>query len=98
MSQSIARASTYHVATASPLLFSDAVAGAGLATAEIPEIIEQYWRAAQNALTAGFDGVEIHAANGYLIERPSLAAALQGINRLQLPAIDAHCPPGLSRQ
>jgi N-ethylmaleimide reductase len=40
-----------------------------LATAEIPEIIEQYRRAARNALAAGFDGVEIHAANGYLIEQ-----------------------------
>ena len=34
---------------------------------EIPAIIEQYRRGAQNALTAGFDGVEIHGANGYLL-------------------------------
>lgn len=40
-----------------------------LAVAEIPEIVEHYRRAAQNALAAGFDGVEIHAANGYLIEQ-----------------------------
>ena len=40
-----------------------------LGTAEIPEIVEQYRRAARNALAAGFDGVEIHAANGYLIEQ-----------------------------
>ena len=40
-----------------------------LSTAEIPEIVEQYRRAARNALAAGFDGVEIHAANGYLIEQ-----------------------------
>ncbi len=40
-----------------------------LATAEIPEIVGQYRRAARNALAAGFDGVEIHAANGYLIEQ-----------------------------
>jgi N-ethylmaleimide reductase len=40
-----------------------------LETAEIPLIIEQYVRAACNALAAGFDGVEIHAANGYLIEQ-----------------------------
>jgi N-ethylmaleimide reductase len=40
-----------------------------LAIAEIPEVIEQYRCAAQNALAAGFDGVEIHAANGYLIEQ-----------------------------
>ena len=40
-----------------------------LATEEIPGIIEQYRVAAQNALEAGFDGVEIHAANGYLLDQ-----------------------------
>jgi N-ethylmaleimide reductase len=40
-----------------------------LETEEISGIIEQYRRAARNALAAGFDGVEIHAANGYLIEQ-----------------------------
>ena len=40
-----------------------------LETAEIPAIVEQYAQAARNALTAGFDGVEVHAANGYLIDR-----------------------------
>ncbi|MFC3109526.1 alkene reductase [Undibacterium arcticum] len=40
-----------------------------LETAEIPGIIEQYRVAAQYALDAGFDGVEIHAANGYLIDQ-----------------------------
>ena len=38
-------------------------------TAEIPWIIEQYRQAAQNALEAGFDGVEIHSANGYLLDQ-----------------------------
>lgn len=36
---------------------------------EIPGIIEQYRVAAQNARQAGFDGVEIHAANGYLLDQ-----------------------------
>ncbi len=36
---------------------------------EIPEIVEQYRRAAENARRAGFDGVEIHGANGYLIDQ-----------------------------
>lgn len=36
---------------------------------EIPQIVEDYRRAAQNAKAAGFDGVEIHAANGYLIDQ-----------------------------
>lgn len=36
---------------------------------EISETIEDYVRAAQNAIEAGFDGVEIHGANGYLIDQ-----------------------------
>ena len=36
---------------------------------EIPGIIEGYAQAARNAMQAGFDGVEIHAANGYLLEQ-----------------------------
>lgn len=37
--------------------------------AEIPGIIGNYRRAAENAKSAGFDGVEIHGANGYLIDQ-----------------------------
>ena len=37
--------------------------------AEIPQIIEAFRRGAQNAQAAGFDGVELHAANGYLIDQ-----------------------------
>ncbi len=44
----------------------DFVMPRALETAEIPGIIEQYRRAAACAIPAGFDGVEIHAANGYL--------------------------------
>jgi N-ethylmaleimide reductase len=40
-----------------------------LETSEIPEIVEAYRQAARNALAAGFDGVEIHGANGYLVEQ-----------------------------
>jgi len=36
---------------------------------EIPGIVQDYRHAAMNAITAGFDGVEIHAANGYLIDQ-----------------------------
>ena len=40
-----------------------------LASDELPGIIEDYRRAARAAIDAGFDGVEIHAANGYLIDQ-----------------------------
>ena len=40
-----------------------------LRTDEIPRLLEDYRRAAGNARAAGFDGVEIHAANGYLIDQ-----------------------------
>jgi 2,4-dienoyl-CoA reductase-like NADH-dependent reductase (Old Yellow Enzyme family) len=36
---------------------------------EIPGIIEAYRRGAENAQRAGFDGVEIHGANGYLLDQ-----------------------------
>ena len=36
---------------------------------EIPRIVAAYAQAAKNARAAGFDGVEIHAANGYLIDQ-----------------------------
>jgi 2,4-dienoyl-CoA reductase-like NADH-dependent reductase (Old Yellow Enzyme family) len=37
--------------------------------AEIPGVVEAYRRGARNALAAGFDGVEIHGANGYLLDQ-----------------------------
>jgi 2,4-dienoyl-CoA reductase-like NADH-dependent reductase (Old Yellow Enzyme family) len=40
-----------------------------LALDEIPGVIEDYRQAARNALAAGFDGVQLHAANGYLIDQ-----------------------------
>ncbi len=40
-----------------------------LALEEIPGIIETFRRGAANALEAGFDGVEIHGANGYLLDQ-----------------------------
>ena len=49
--------------------FEPCVTPRALATGEIAMIVEQYRQAAVNALAAGFDGVEIHAANGYLIDQ-----------------------------
>jgi 2,4-dienoyl-CoA reductase-like NADH-dependent reductase (Old Yellow Enzyme family) len=40
-----------------------------LETDEVKTIVQSYKRAAQNAKEAGFDGVEAHAANGYLIDQ-----------------------------
>lgn len=40
-----------------------------LADDEIPALIDDYRRAAANALAAGFDGVEVHGANTYLLEQ-----------------------------
>lgn len=36
---------------------------------EMPYIVGQFERAARNAMEAGFDGVEVHAANGYLLDQ-----------------------------
>lgn len=36
---------------------------------EIPRVIDDYLKAARNAKAAGFDGIELHAANGYLIDQ-----------------------------
>lgn len=36
---------------------------------EIKNVVEEFKRGAQNAMEAGFDGVEIHGANGYLVDQ-----------------------------
>jgi N-ethylmaleimide reductase len=40
-----------------------------LATDEIPGVVEDYRCAAERACKAGFDGIEVHAANGYLLDQ-----------------------------
>ncbi|ATL46197.1 alkene reductase [Chitinophaga caeni] len=40
-----------------------------LSTTEVRDIVKDFARAAQNAIAAGFDGIEIHGANGYLVEQ-----------------------------
>jgi N-ethylmaleimide reductase len=47
----------------------DMQAPRALETEEIPRIVEDYRQAAANAKEAGFDGVEIHSANNYLLEQ-----------------------------
>jgi N-ethylmaleimide reductase len=48
-----------------------------LSTEEVRELVALYAQAARNALAAGFDGVEIHAANGYLVNQFISAQANQ---------------------
>lgn len=52
-----------------------------LETEEIPGIIQDYRHAAQNAIAAGFDGVEIHSANGYLLDQFLQDGSNQRIDR-----------------
>ena len=40
-----------------------------LDVSEIPELLEDYYHATRNAHAAGFDGVEIHSGNGYLLDQ-----------------------------
>src|ERR1700693_4617962 len=49
--------------------FTDISEPRALALEEIPGIIESFKRGTANALEAGFDGVEIHGANGYLLDQ-----------------------------
>ena len=49
--------------------FVDTSAPRALELAELPGIVADYRRAARNAIAAGFDGVEVHGANGYLLDQ-----------------------------
>ena len=49
--------------------FVPCVTPRALEAAEFPGLVQEYRHAACNALAAGFDGIEIHAANGYLLEQ-----------------------------
>jgi N-ethylmaleimide reductase len=49
--------------------FADVSEPRALALDEIPGIIDSFKRGAANAIAAGFDGVEIHGANGYLLDQ-----------------------------
>jgi 2,4-dienoyl-CoA reductase-like NADH-dependent reductase (Old Yellow Enzyme family) len=70
-----------------------------LTTEEIDEVIEAYRRGAQNAKDAGFDGVEIHGANGYLLDQflqdgtntrtDNYGGPIENRARLMLAAVDA---------
>jgi len=56
-----------HVSILRPV--TEYVTPRALKTAEIPGIVEDFRKGAENAKLAGFDGVEIHGANGYLLDQ-----------------------------
>ncbi len=66
---------------------------------EIPSVVDAYRRGAANAKTAGFDGVEIHGANGYLLDQflqdrsnkrtDAYGGAIENRARLMLEVADA---------
>lgn len=56
-----------HVSLIRPI--AEYVTPRALETSEVQDLVAQYKLAAENAKRAGFDGVEIHAANGYLIDQ-----------------------------
>ncbi|WP_153102009.1 alkene reductase [Paraburkholderia hayleyella] len=56
-----------HVSLVRPL--RDYVTPRALDLEEIPGIVEVYRKGAENAKAAGFDGVEVHGANGYLLDQ-----------------------------
>ncbi len=70
-----------------------------LSLAEIEGVVEAYRRGAENALRAGFDGVELHGANGYLLDQflqdgsnrrdDAYGGPIENRARLMLEAVDA---------
>jgi N-ethylmaleimide reductase len=70
-----------------------------LTLAEMPGIVDQYRRGAVNAKHAGFDGVELHGANGYLLDEflrdganhrtDAYGGSIENRARLPLEAVDA---------
>jgi N-ethylmaleimide reductase len=68
---------------------------------EIPAVVEGFRRAAENARRAGFDGVEVHGANGYLLDQflrsgsnqrsDAYGGSIEHRARLLLEVLDATC-------
>ena len=86
-----------HVSMTRPL--KDFVTPRALDRDEIPGVIAAYKTGAQNAKTAGFDGVELHGANGYLLDQflqstsnhrtDEYGGAIENRARLMLETVDA---------
>ena len=66
---------------------------------ELPDLVKQYVQAAKNAFSAGLDGIEIHAANGYLLDQflnsstnrrtDAYGGSIENRTRLLLEVVDA---------
>jgi len=79
----------------------DYVTPRALELSELPVLIERYAQAARNAMEAGFDGVEVHAGNGYLLDQflrsstnrrtDAYGGSKENRARLLLEVMDAVC-------
>jgi N-ethylmaleimide reductase len=79
----------------------DFVTPRALRTEELPALVATYARAARNAMDAGFDGVEVHAGNGYLLDQflrsstnqrtDAYGGSKENRARLLLEVLDAVC-------
>jgi 2,4-dienoyl-CoA reductase-like NADH-dependent reductase (Old Yellow Enzyme family) len=88
-----------HVSLLRPM--RDYVTPRALDLAEIPGVIAAYRLGAENAKLAGFDGVEVHGANGYLLDQflqdstnlrtDRYGGAIENRARLMLEVVDAVC-------
>lgn len=86
-----------HVSLVRPM--RDYVVPRALELSEIPGIIADYLRGAENAKRAGFDGVEVHGANGYLLDQflqdstnlrtDAYGGPIENRARLMLEVVDA---------
>lgn len=86
-----------HVSLVRP--YKDFVTPRALKLEEIPGVIEAFRKGAENAKRAGFDGVELHGANGYLLDQflqdssnqrtDEYGGTIENRARLMLEAVDA---------
>jgi 2,4-dienoyl-CoA reductase-like NADH-dependent reductase (Old Yellow Enzyme family) len=88
---------TGHVSLVRPL--KPFVTPRALLIEELPGVVETYRKGAQNAMLAGFDGVEVHGANGYLLDqflqdrtnhrKDAHGGSVENRARLMLEVVDA---------
>ncbi|NYH14443.1 alkene reductase [Paraburkholderia bryophila] len=82
-------------------VWGDIPVSQALSVAGIREIVDDYRRAARNAMSAGMDGVEIHAGNGYLLDQfinsasnhrdDEYGGSIENRARLLLDVVEAVC-------